>query len=132
MQVFEVAEQSHGMRTTIIYAVTILALLFNAGVTSAEGTAEAADSGVPFDEKVAACAACHGENGAAPILPEYPILAGQYKSYLANALRQYRDGQRTNQIMALQLQVLELTDKDIDQLAAYFASKPSPLHGLGE
>ncbi len=117
------------MRTTIIYAVTILALLFNAGATSAQ---ETADSGIPFDEKVAACAACHGENGAAPILPEYPILAGQYESYLANSLRQYRDGQRTNQIMALQLQVLELTDSDIDQLAAYFASKPSPLHGLGE
>lgn len=120
------------MRTTITFAVTILALLFNAGAAFAEDVAGAADSGVPFEEKVAACAACHGENGAAPILPEYPILAGQYKSYLANALRQYRDGQRTNQIMALQLQVLELSDRDIEQLAAYFASKPSPLHGLGE
>ena len=132
MQVFEVAERSHGMRTTLFHALLTLALLLNVGVTSAEEAAEDADSGASFDEKVAACTACHGENGAAPILPEYPILAGQYESYLANALRQYRDGQRTNQIMALQLQVLELSDNDIKRLAAYFAAKPSPLHGLGE
>ncbi len=116
------------MRTTIIHSLLTLALMLNVGITSAEE----ADSGASFDDKVAACAACHGENGAAPILPEYPILAGQYEDYLANALRQYRDGQRTNQIMALQLQVLELSDNDIKRLAAYFAAKPSPLHGLGE
>lgn len=120
------------MRTTLFHAILTLALLFNVGVTSAEEAAEDASSGASFDDKVAACTACHGENGAAPILPEYPILAGQYESYLANALRQYRDGQRTNQIMALQLQVLELSDSDIKRLAAYFAAKPSPLHGLGE
>jgi len=120
------------MRTAIIYILVSLALAFNTGVVFAEDAAHEEDSGASFEEKVAACGACHGVNGDQPLLPEYPILAGQYKDYLANAMRQYRDGQRTNQIMALQLEILELTDADIDRLAAHFSTKESPLHGLGE
>ena len=103
-------------------------------VTAAFATdaAEADDSGMSFDDKLAACTACHGENGAKPILPEYPVLAGQYESYLANSLRQYRDGQRTNEVMALQLEILELSDTDIDRLAAHFSSQESPLHSLAD
>lgn len=121
------------MRTAIIQflAIAVLAVYSSASVAS-EAAEDSADMGVPFDEKVAACGACHGENGDKPLLPEYPILAGQYKDYLANALRQYRDGQRTNQIMALQIEILELSDADIEDLAAHFSAKPSPLHGLAE
>ena len=114
------------MRTTITFAVTILALLFNAGAAFAEDVAGAADSGVPFEEKVAACAACHGENGAAPILPEYPILAGQYASYLEVSLAAYRDGDRNNAIMAGF--AAGLSDEDIAALADYFAGQS----GLGD
>ncbi len=77
-----------------------------------------------FEEKVASCAACHGENGDQPLAPEYPILAGQYPDYIAQALRQYRDGQRTNPIMAQQVEILELTDADMVKLGKHFAAKP--------
>ena len=119
---------------SIIHFVAIAALMLTSAALSAEEDAEDGDDmpEVSFEEKLAACGACHGENGDKPLLPEYPILAGQFESYLANSLRQYRDGIRTNQIMALQLQILALTDQDIDRLAAHFAAKPSPLHGLGE
>ena len=90
----------------------------------------AAENGLPFEAKLVACTACHGENGAKPILPEYPILAGQHADYLARALRDYRDGHRNNVIMAAQLQALRLTDADIDRLAAHFSVQASPLSSL--
>lgn len=69
--------------------------------------------------KAAACAACHGEDGRG-ISPEFPTLAGQYADYLVHALRQYRDGGRQNAIMAPF--AAGLSDSDIRDLAAYFAS----------
>lgn len=103
-------------RTILLFALSL--------VCGAVGATEAAseDSGLSFDDKLAACAACHGENGAKPILPEYPILAGQYADYLANALEAYRDGRRQNPIMSMQLEALQLSDADIEQLAAHFAA----------
>ena len=89
--------------------------------------AETAAEGPSFDQKLAACAACHGENGAKPIMAEYPIIAGQYADYLATALRAYRDGRRNNVVMASQLQALQLTDSDIDRLADHFSKQASPL-----
>ncbi|MBM4226176.1 MAG: c-type cytochrome [Gammaproteobacteria bacterium] len=89
-------------------------------------TGEAAE-GPAFDQKLAACAACHGENGAKPIMAEYPIIAGQYADYLASALRAYRDGRRNNAVMASQLLALQLSDSDIDRLADHFSKQASPL-----
>jgi cytochrome c553 len=93
---------------------------------------ESATDGASFDEKLKACAACHGQNGDTPLAPEYPLLAGQYESYLANSLRQYRDGQRTNPIMALQMQILNLTEDDIEALASHFSSQSSNLRSLAD
>ena len=71
------------------------------------------------------CAACHGIDGAAPIMPEYPKLSGQYPDYLQKALRDYKSGARKNPIMAGFAQ--GLTDKDIENVAAYFSTQPSVL-----
>ena len=81
------------------------------------------DMSFTFEEKLQSCAVCHGENGDKPLAPEYPILAGQYADYIVQALRQYRDGQRTNPIMAQQVEILELTDADMKRLGKHFASK---------
>jgi cytochrome c553 len=58
-------------------------------------------------------------------VPDYPKLAGQYPDYLAKALRDYKSGARKNPIMAGFAQ--PLSDKDIVDLAAYFAAQPSVL-----
>jgi len=87
----------------------------------------AATEGPSFDDKVAACAACHGENGAKPIMPEYPIIAGQHADYIATALRAYRDGRRNNAIMAAQITALQLSDTEIDRLGQHFSEQASPL-----
>lgn len=94
------------------------ALLLAAGVVQAGGDAEAGA------EKSATCAACHGAQGIGEITA-YPILAGQYESYLEHALKSYRDGSRQNAIMAGFAGAL--SDEDIADLAAYFAAQPGPL-----
>lgn len=69
--------------------------------------------------KSAPCAACHGEDGRGTE-PNFPVLAGQYADYLAHALRQYRSGERNNALMSPF--AAELSDADIADLAAYYAS----------
>ena len=70
------------------------------------------------------CAACHGQDGNSQS-PDYPKLGGQHRDYLAKALRDYKSGARKNPIMAGF--AATLTDKDIDNVAAYFASQPPVL-----
>ena len=77
------------------------------------------------------CSACHGADGAQPTpLPGNPppIIAGQYRDYLVQALTEYRDGQRQNIIMAPQAKALN--NAQIRALAAYISSLPTPLHTL--
>ena len=71
------------------------------------------------------CAACHGIDGGPPTTPEYPKLSGQYPDYLAKALRDYKSGARKNAIMAGM--AAGLTDKDIENVSAYFYTQPSVL-----
>ena len=74
-------------------------------------------------KKSTPCQACHGPKGIS-VGPEFPNLAGQNEDYLVASLRHYRDGQRKNPIM--EPQAKPLTDRDVLDLAAYFASQ----HGL--
>ena len=76
-----------------------------------------------FDDKLKACGACHGEEGNKPLAPDYPMLAGQHADYIAQALKNYRDGRRNHPIMSMQVKALGLTDEDIGKLAQYFSSK---------
>ena len=71
-------------------------------------------------EKSRVCAACHGTTGKS-MDPTFPNLAGQYASYLAQALSDYRSGARTNPVMAGLTS--NLSNQDIADLAAWFASQ---------
>ena len=75
--------------------------------------------------KSQACAACHGPDGNSPPSPDFPRLAGQHHDYLLKALRDYKSGARKNPIMAGFAQ--GLTDKDIENVAAYFSTQPGVL-----
>jgi len=77
--------------------------------------------------KVATCVACHGPDGNA-VDPQYPRLAGQYADYLAMALHEYKDGRRNNAIM--KGFAATLSEEDISDVSAYFATMPSKLQGL--
>ena len=95
----------------------------------ASATASASGDVAAGKQKAQACAACHGADGNSTD-PQYPRLAGQYADYIAQALHEYKDGQRKNAIMVGM--AAPLSDTDIDNLAAYFSSLPgklSDLHG---
>jgi len=99
------------MQATLVAMVVVLtpALAFGADLVAGQ-------------EKVKqVCSACHGQDGNSQS-PDYPKLGGQYPDYLAKALRDYKSGARKNPIMAGF--AATLTDKDIDNVAAYFASQP--------
>ncbi len=87
-----------------------------AGLTPAAGYAGDAGAAVAL---VGRCVACHGADGIGKA-PQYPNLAGQKAPYLEKALKAYRSGERKDPNMAPM--VRDLSDTDIENLAAYFAS----------
>jgi cytochrome c553 len=81
-----------------------------------------ADAGDPSrgQQISAACAACHAADGNS-VNPEWPKLAGQGEAYLYKQLTDYKEGRRENALMSGQ--VAGLSDQDMRDLAAYFASQ---------
>jgi cytochrome c553 len=77
------------------------------------------------------CAVCHGEYGVG-VVPNTPNLAGQPEIYLAEQLKAYRSGTRSNEIMSVIAK--PLTDAEIADLSAWFASIAieKPLNRLQE
>lgn len=72
--------------------------------------------------KATLCAACHGPNGVS-LNDLWPNLAGQKEGYLKKQIKAFREG--TRQDPSMQPMVANLTDEDIDNLAAYFSSLPA-------
>jgi len=68
------------------------------------------------------CAGCHGRDGISTN-PIWPNLAGQKEQYLAKAITDYRDGNRSDPNMGAISQ--SLSDKEIEDLAAYFSRLPA-------
>lgn len=101
--------------------MTLIATVLSASVTAhAAGPGDAAAG----QEKAQSCVACHGATGNSEN-PIYPIIAGQYRDYLAQALRDYRSGARNNAIM--RGFAAALSDEDILDLSAFFARQDSVL-----
>lgn len=98
------------MKTT---RLVIAAAMIAVATTSLAGNPDAGKA------RAAICAGCHGQNGVS-VIPTYPNLKGQKEQYLAKALRSYRDGQRNDPLMSPMAK--PLTDRDIEDLAAYYAS----------
>ena len=70
-----------------------------------------------------ACGACHGAQGVSET-EGIPSLAGQQDSFLQWQLIFFRTGRRQNEIMTPMAQ--SLSDEDVRNLGAYFASLPPP------
>jgi cytochrome c553 len=78
-------------------------------------------------EKFVQCASCHGSDGRSTVIPQYPKIAGQSAPYVVNALKAYRDGRRQGSFAAIMSEVAkQLSDADIDNLAAYIESLDMP------
>ena len=71
-------------------------------------------------QAASACAACHSGNGIS-ISPQFPNLAGQYESYLAQSLNQYRSGERQDAVMSGFASAL--SEEDVKTVAAFYATQ---------
>ena len=100
--------------------VRIATLLVSAALTLGAGSAQAAGNPAAGQQKSQTCAACHGPKGNST-QPIYPVLAGQHESYLYQALKGYKSGERQNAVM--NGMVSQLSDQDLQDLAAYYASQ---------
>ncbi|EKO3856544.1 c-type cytochrome [Vibrio harveyi] len=102
------------MNKTIMGAMVALTML--------SGQALAAGDAAAGQAKAAVCAACHGADGIA-VIPGYPNLKGQNEQYIESSIKAYKAGQRTGGLApVMQAQANLLSDEDIANLAAYYAS----------
>lgn len=89
-----------------------------------------ADANAGKDIATKVCAACHSLNGISNKGqdPQPPILAGQYKDYIIQALHEYKLNQRKGSPM--NAMAAPLSEQDIKDVAEYFAGLPGPLENL--
>ncbi len=97
-------------------------------VTSTSAKAIYAGDVKAGQEKSVMCASCHGADGNSPIAI-YPKLAGQSANYIAKQLADFKSGDRVDPVMAGM--VAALSEKDMNDLAAYFAVQ-TPTAGQAE
>ncbi|WP_300321586.1 c-type cytochrome [Idiomarina sp.] len=81
-------------------------------------------------EKSQVCAACHGPNGESPT-DMYPHLAGQHEKYLLKQLKDFKlasetGGEEGRNNAVMMGQVASLSEQDMADLAAFYASQDEP------
>lgn len=97
----------------LLSAAVLVSGVVTYNVALAAGNADAGKA------KSAVCSACHGVQGISSIAVN-PNLAGQVPGYISEQLAAFKSGERSNAIMAGQ--VVALTDEDMADLDAYYAS----------
>ena len=72
--------------------------------------------------KAITCMGCHGIPGYHNAYPNYPVprVGGQHPEYVVAALKAYKSGTRAHKTM--QAQAASLSEQDMLDIAAYFAS----------
>ena len=69
---------------------------------------------------IAACMACHGPAGDGNPAANFPRIAGQHAAYVEKALKDFRDGKRTNDPQRMMQGVADkMSDADIKAVAQY-------------
>ena len=106
-------------RVLLVAVLTLAGQAYGGDAAKGKQIAEKGAGGPP-------CAACHGADGATPVAPENPILAGQHADYIVRALMDYKSGKRSNPVMKAIADPLKRSD--IDDVAAWFSSQKSKLH----
>lgn len=105
---------------------TVIAVLSAAFVGLLPTLALAQGDAAAGQTKSALCATCHGADGNSQLAIN-PKLAGQNASYLVKQLQDFKSGARTGATMAAM--VLSLSDQDMEDIAAWYASQEPTLLG---
>jgi cytochrome c553 len=103
----------------IVLAVLALAACTDKGATAPKAVATDVAAGKAIAERE--CKACHGANGGG-VAPAIPHLAAQREGYLLASLNEYKEGKRAH--AALKDLTKQMSDADLRNVAAYFASLP--------
>ncbi len=98
----------------------LLALILGLTATAAVADEEEGKPARSGEEIAKNCVSCHGEKGISQN-DMYPHLAGQHADYIVHALKDYKSGQRKDQVMKGMADTL--SDSDIEAVAKYFASQ---------
>ena len=100
------------------FSILIILVFICSFVNAAESTPlEVPDT---LDERVKPCTICHGDLDKTGQDAYYPRIAGKPAGYLFNQLRNFRDGRRYYQPMAILLE--NMSDEYMLEIAHYFAS----------
>ena len=97
-------------------------LTFGSSMVYAATDTEPTGDATAGKAKAAACTPCHGADGNGGSLPSWPKLAGQHPSYLVKQLQAFKAKDRKEPLMVAPM--VPLTEQDIYNLAAFFASQP--------
>lgn len=89
-------------------------------------TALAAGDATAGKAKAATCAACHGADGNS-LMPTFPKLAGLGEKYIYKQLQDVKSGARP--ILEMTGILDPLSDQDMQDIAAYYASQAMQLSG---
>lgn len=105
--------------------LTLAGALLASGVLQAQGVvADGRQLAMQGDGTGAPCLACHGMDGSGNNAASFPRLAGLDADYIAKQIRDYIAGTRVSGVM--QPNVDNLTEQQILDVAAYYASQPVP------
>jgi cytochrome c553 len=94
-------------------------LLLSVGCAKAAGVPEGG-----MEKRVAACVACHKQEGQVTRDGYFPRIAGKPEDYLFNQLQNFRDGRR--QYPPMTWMVSQLSDAYLREIAHYFSSVHAP------
>ena len=100
-------------------AILVAQLLAPAGLLLAGGNPSHAGDVKAGAAKAMMCQTCHGLDGLSKT-PDSPNIAGQIEPYLVAQLQAFKSGARKNDAMSVVTP--NLSDKDIEDLAAYFSA----------
>lgn len=102
------------MKKTLILGAGWCAMALVVGGAQAAGDAAAGAS------KASMCVACHGAQGEGK--DKSPALAGKDAAFLEKELQNFRSGTRQDPMKMMNMMAKPLSDQDIANLAAHFAS----------
>ncbi len=105
--------------------LTLASALLASGVVQAQGVAANGQQvAMQGDGTGAPCFACHGMDGSGNNVASFPRLAGLDADYIVKQIRDYNAGIRVSGVM--QPNIDNLTEQQILDVAAYYASQPVP------
>jgi len=128
MKAYKSDQRRHDLMKTLLAAVSDADLnniaLYYALQKPARAATPAPGDPAAGRAAAAACAGCHGEQGVSA-QPATPSLAGQDAQYFVAAMKAYKGGSRSDEVM--KGMVASLNDAAVRDMAAYYANlQPQP------